>query len=66
MFDVSPDGCRTEVVETPRMGEHLMVKFDGLEAMDSEVCWIDGKTAGLKFIRPMHPAVYDLLMQRLR
>lgn len=66
IFDLSHDGCKIEVIETPRIGEHLLIKFNGLEALDAEVCWIEGMTAGLKFVTPMHPAVYDLLMQRLR
>jgi transposase len=66
IFDVSPDGCKAELVETPRIGEHLLIKFDGLEALDSEVCWVEGMSAGLKFVKPMHRAVFDLLVQRLR
>jgi hypothetical protein len=33
--------------------------------MEAEVCWVDGFVAGLKFIKPMHPAVFDLLIERL-
>jgi hypothetical protein len=65
VFDLSHDGCKIEVVETPRVGEHLLIKFDSLEALDAELCWIEGKTAGLKFMKAIHPAVFDLLMQRL-
>jgi len=43
----------------------VLVKFDGIEAMDAEVCWLEGFTAGLRFVRPMHPAVFDLLVERL-
>ena len=66
IFDLSPQGCRVEVVERPRIGEQLMIKFDGLEVLQSEVCWIDGFVVGLKFERPLHPAVFDLLVARLR
>lgn len=66
MFDLSPEGCRIEVVERPRVGEQLMIKFDGLEVIQSEVCWIEDFIAGLKFERPLHPAVFDLLLTRLR
>ncbi|HEV8407623.1 MAG TPA: PilZ domain-containing protein [Sphingomicrobium sp.] len=64
--DLSPDGCKVDLVERPRIQEHVLVKFEGLEVLDSEVCWIDGFVAGLRFERPMHPAVFDLLLQRLR
>lgn len=65
LFDASPDGCKVELVERPRIGEHMLVKMPELEAMDGEVCWVEGFTAGLRFGRPMHPAVFDLLVARL-
>jgi len=64
--DLSPKGCKVDLVERPRIQEHVLVKFDGLEVLDSEVCWVDGYVAGLRFEKPMHPAVFDLLLQRLR
>ncbi len=66
MFDLSPEGCRIEVIERPRVGEHLMIKFEGLEIIRAEVCWIEGFIVGLKFERPLHPAVFDLLVARLQ
>jgi hypothetical protein len=65
MFDLSPDGCKIEVIERPRVGEKLMLKFDGLEVIQGEVMWIDGFIVGLKFERAFHPAVFDLLVARL-
>lgn len=65
MFDLSPDGCKVEVIERPRIGEKLMLKFDGLEVLQGEVVWIDGFIVGLKFERAFHPAVFDLLVARL-
>lgn len=65
MFDLSPDGCRIEVIERPRVGEKLMLKFDGLEVIQGEVMWIEGFIVGLKFERAFHPAVFDLLVARL-
>lgn len=65
IFDLSPDGAKIEVVERPRVGEQMMVKFDGLEVLQSEVCWVDGFIVGLKFERPLHRAVFDLLLARM-
>ena len=65
VFDVSSNGCKVELVDKPRLDEHVLVKFDGLESLEAEVCWIDGTTAGLRFEKPIHPAVFDLLLQRL-
>lgn len=64
--DLSPEGCKVELVERPRIGEHLLIRYEGLEALDAEVCWVEGFTAGLRFEKRIHPAVFDLLLQRLR
>lgn len=66
LFDVSPHGCKLEFVERPVLDERVWVKFDGLEAIDAFVCWIDGFRAGLEFERPIHPAVFDSLVGRLK
>ena len=65
VFDLSPTGCKIELIERPNKGEDVLVKLDGLEVLQAEVCWLDRKTAGLKFARAIHPAVFDLLVQRL-
>lgn len=65
VLDLSTDGCRVELVELPHVGDAMRVKFDGLEMIEAEVCWVDGHVAGLKFARHIHPAVLDLLIARL-
>ena len=63
--DASPEGCKVELVERPSIDERVLIKFDGLESMEAAVCWVEGHTAGLKYERAMHPAVFDLLVARL-
>ena len=63
--DISAEGCKVDLVERPRIGEHMLIKFDGLEVLGAEVCWVEGYIAGLRFERAIHPAVFDLLLQRL-
>jgi len=65
-FDVSPSGCKVEFVELPRAEELLWVKFDGLEPIEARVRWVEGFTGGVEFARPLYPAVFDLLLERLR
>jgi hypothetical protein len=36
----------------------------GLEALESLVCWVDGFTAGVEFQKPLHPAVFAMLVTR--
>jgi hypothetical protein len=64
-FDLSSHGCKVALIDKPRIGEHLLLKFDGLDTMDSEVVWVEEFVAGLRFERPIHPAVFDLLVARL-
>ena len=63
--DLSPEGCKVLLVERPAKDERVLVKFDGLEVLEAGVCWVEGFTAGLSFEKPMHPAVFDLLIERL-
>lgn len=65
-FDVSPKGCKVEFIERPRAGEMLWIGFDGLDPIEAEVRWIDGFFGGVEFVRPIYPAVFELLMARLK
>jgi hypothetical protein len=64
--DLSPEGCKVDLVERPRVGEHMLLKLAGLEVLDAETCWVEGYVAGLRFEKPIHPAVFDLLLHRLQ
>ena len=63
--DISHDGCQVDLVERPAIGEVMKVKLPGLGTMEARVRWVDNYIAGLKFERPMHLAVFDLLLQRM-
>ncbi|NUT00189.1 MAG: hypothetical protein HOP96_04365 [Sphingomonas sp.] len=65
VHDVSPEGCRLEFVERPRLDETVWIKFEGLEAIASSVCWVRGFDAGVEFLRPIYSAVFDALVNRL-
>ena len=65
VFDASPLGSKLEFVERPRLDERVWVKFDGLNAIEAMVCWVDGHVVGVEFVQPMHPAVFDALVTRL-
>lgn len=62
VFDASPDGCKIEFVEKPRIGERVWVKFDGLEGIEASVRWIEGHIGGVHFERPLHEAVFERLV----
>lgn len=65
VFDASPHGCKLEFVERPKLDESVWVKFEGMEALEASVCWLEGFAAGVEFKKPIHPAVVETLVKRL-
>ena len=65
IFDLSQHGCRLEFVERPMLDEIVWVKFEALEALEARVCWVEGVAAGVEFQKPVHPAVFGILLNRL-
>lgn len=65
VFDLSREGCKLEFLERPQLDETVWVKFAGLEGLEATVCWVEDNCAGAEFVRPMHSAVFDMLVSRL-
>lgn len=66
VFDLSTEGCKLEFVEAPQLEETVWLKFERLDSLEATVRWLEVNTAGVEFVRPLHPAVFDLLVNRLR
>lgn len=66
VFDVSLDGCKVEFVQRPKLDDLVWIKFDNLQSLEAMVCWVRGFEVGLEFARPIHPAVFEMLIQRLK
>lgn len=66
LFDLTPKGCRVEFIETPRVGEKMWAKIDFFDSIEATVRWVEGFYGGLEFARPIYPAVFELLLVRLR
>jgi hypothetical protein len=64
LFDASPEGCKIERVGRAVEGDKVWVKFEGLETLEATVCWVQEAAMGVNFAKPMHPAVFDLLVER--
>lgn len=64
IVDLSTDGCQVELVELPKVGDRMSVKFDGLEVLEADIMWVEGHRAGLTFVNRLHPAVLDLLLRK--
>lgn len=65
VHNLSQEGCQLEFVERPNLDERVWVKFDHLDALESKVCWSRGFVAGLEFVRPVHIAVFEKVLDRI-
>jgi hypothetical protein len=65
VFDMTPSGCKVEFIERPKVGDIIWAKFQGLDALEAEVRWVDGYYGGVEFKRPIYAAVFDLLLVRI-
>lgn len=63
-LDLSAEGCRVELVEAVDAGERVIVRLPALEPIGADVAWVHGIHAGVRFHRPLHPAVFDQLLGR--
>jgi hypothetical protein len=63
--DLSPHGCKCEFIDRPSISDLMWIKFDCLEALQCKVSWVEGSSVGLQFIRPLHEAVFEMLMHRV-
>lgn len=62
VLDISLAGCMIDSPAwSPKIGDSLLVKFDGLEAMPGEVVWVDQRNAGIVFEQLLHEAVFQRL-----
>jgi hypothetical protein len=64
--EISAHGCSVELAELVEERDHVIARLPKLEPFGATVAWVDGRSAGLHFNRGMHPAVFELLLTRLR
>jgi hypothetical protein len=65
IHDLSPHGCKVEFVTKPKLDERVWIKFKHLESLSATVCWTTEFEAGVEFERPIHPAVFAALVERM-
>lgn len=66
ILDISPQGCRVEIPIRVIPEDTIWITFPGIEAMQGKICWVNEWVAGVEFDRPLHPAVFDMVEQRMR
>jgi hypothetical protein len=64
ILDLSTDGFRASTHLSLPVGADVWLKLPGLEAMHSHVAWTDGHLVGCAFVRPLHPAVLQMVVRK--
>jgi hypothetical protein len=63
VLDLSVTGFRAATHLELMPGTDLWLKLPGLESLHSRVVWMRGHLLGCEFVRPLHPAVLDMIVR---
>jgi len=66
ILDLSTDGFRASTHLDLPPGTDVWLRLPGLEPYQAKVAWSKGEYIGCAFERPLHPAVLDMLVRRIR
>lgn len=65
IIDLSQDGCRIELHnQVPRTNSKILVKPDGLNALEGTVRWAAGNQFGVAFDRPIYGPVLEHFLRQ--
>lgn len=64
--DLSTDGFRVATHLQLVVGTDVWLRLPGLEASHARVVWAKGQSVGCAFIRPLHPAVLEMIVANSR
>ena len=64
--DLSTTGFRVATHLRLEPGTDVWLRLPGLEACHARVMWAEGHYVGCAFVRPLHPAVLDMIVARGR
>jgi hypothetical protein len=63
VLDLSITGFRAATHLELMPGTDLWLKLPGLESLHARVVWMNGHLLGCEFVRPLHPAVLDMIVR---
>src|SRR5690606_19504125 len=64
LLDLSTHGFRVVTHLDLEVGTDVWLRLPGLEASHARVCWAERNQIGCAFVRPLHPAVLDMIVAR--
>lgn len=62
--DLTPEGFRLSLTDTPAVGTVLRIRLPGISIMEAEVCWWRDFQAGCKFAQPLSPYVFEHFLKQ--
>ncbi|HEY0027357.1 MAG TPA: PilZ domain-containing protein [Allosphingosinicella sp.] len=66
IMDLSTHGFRAATHLELERGTDVWLKLPGLESLHAQVMWMRGHLLGCQFIRPLHPAVLDMMVRNAK
>ena len=63
IIDLSTDGFRAATHLDLFPGSDVWLKLPGLESLHAQVVWMRGHMLGCHFVRPLHPAVLEMVVR---
>ena len=64
VMDLSTHGFRASThLELPKDAD-VWLKLPGIEPLHARVAWMNGYLVGCEFLRPLHPAVMQMIVRR--
>jgi hypothetical protein len=63
ILDLSTHGFRAATHLNLMVGSDIWLKLPGLESLHGRVVWMRGHLMGCEFVRPLHPAVMDMVVR---
>ena len=64
ILDLSTHGFRASTHLDLQKGSDVWLKLPGLEALHARVAWMSGYLVGCAFVRPLHPAVLQMVVRK--
>lgn len=64
VLDLSVSGFRAATHLVLLKGTDVWLRLPGLEPWHARVVWCEGNQVGCQFLRPLHPAVVDMIAAR--
>lgn len=65
IMDLSTDGFRCTTHLELQVGADVWLRLPGLESTHARVVWVEGPVVGCAFSRALHPAVLEMVVQRV-